>query len=416
MHLRIFAALLLSLGLQAQGIVTIPTNGTTDTATSCSGIFVDAGGLNGNYGNYNNGYLIIDPPGTAPVSLTFSSFSTVNSSDYVYVWDGIGTSGTFIGYYYGSSLPNGGNAITSTSGAITVRFYSNYASTASGFVCSWATSGTTAPTANFTTTSTSISYNTPLQFVNTSQNAGSYVWDFGDGTTSTSQYPVHSYTSSGTKTVTLIATNCYSSDTTTMNITVGNAPGGSLSNDSLVINIPCGTTASQSLTISNASGAGNLTLNTELIDTNYIFKADFEDGTLETFSTTSANATLSNTSTTAHTGSRSLQMNGYYNTAATVNASFSNAQPSRASYATKVNSGQGGSGYTWFSGDQNPSLGYSPFGYTYWYTTSLRLVYRNASGYTTTYYEYTTANEFVNVAYENIDWTSKTFDIVIDIK
>ena len=112
MHLRIFAALFLSLGLQAQGIVTIPTNGTTDTATSCSGIFVDAGGLNGNYGNYNNGYLIIDPPGTAPVSLTFSSFSTVNSSDYVYVWDGIGTSGTFIGYYYGSSLPNGGNAIT----------------------------------------------------------------------------------------------------------------------------------------------------------------------------------------------------------------------------------------------------------------------------------------------------------------
>ena len=39
----------------------------------------------------------------------------------------------------------------------------------------------------------------------------------------------------------LIATNCYSSDTTTMNITVGNAPNGSLSNDSVVINIPCGT-------------------------------------------------------------------------------------------------------------------------------------------------------------------------------
>ena len=48
MNLRIVAALLLSIGLQAQGIVTIPTNGTTDTATSCSGIFVDDGGLNGN--------------------------------------------------------------------------------------------------------------------------------------------------------------------------------------------------------------------------------------------------------------------------------------------------------------------------------------------------------------------------------
>ena len=135
MNLRIVAALLLSIGLQAQGIVTIPTNGTTDTATSCSGIFVDGGGLNGNYGNYNNGYLIIDPPGTSPVSLTFSSFATASSSDYIYVWDGIGTSGTFIGYYYGSSLPNGGSAITSTSGVLTVRFYSNYASSASGFVC-----------------------------------------------------------------------------------------------------------------------------------------------------------------------------------------------------------------------------------------------------------------------------------------
>src|SRR5210317_180256 len=97
MHLRIFAALLLSFGLHAQGIMTIPTNGTTDTATSCSGIFVDGGGLNGNYGNYNNGYLIIDPPGTSPVSLTFSSFSTASSSDYIYVWDGVGTSGSFIG-------------------------------------------------------------------------------------------------------------------------------------------------------------------------------------------------------------------------------------------------------------------------------------------------------------------------------
>ena len=174
-----------------------------------------------------------------------------------------------------------------------------------------------------------------------------------------------------------------------MNITVGNAPGGSLSNDSLVINIPCGTTASQSLTISNASGAGNLTLNTELIDTNYIFKADFEDGTLETFTSASANGSLSNTSTVTNSGNGALMMNGYFNTSATTSASFSNAQPSRASYATKVNAGQGGSGYTWFSGDQYSTLGYSPFGYSYWYTTSLRLVYRSSNGNTTTHYVYT---------------------------
>ena len=45
---------------------------------------------------------------------------------------------------------------------------------------------------------------------------------------------------------------------------------------------------------------------------------------------------------------------------------------------------------------------------------SLRLVYRSSNGYTTTHYEYTTANEFVNIEYDNIDWTNKTFDIIID--
>ena len=104
MQLRIFAALLLSFGLQGQGIVTIPTNGTTDTATSCSGIFVDGGGLNGNYGNYNHGYLIIDPPGTSPVSLTFSSFSTPRSSASIYVCAGVGPRGHSLCSYYGSSF------------------------------------------------------------------------------------------------------------------------------------------------------------------------------------------------------------------------------------------------------------------------------------------------------------------------
>ncbi|NCU77137.1 MAG: PKD domain-containing protein [Synechococcaceae bacterium WB7_1C_051] len=55
-----------------------------------------------------------------------------------------------------------------------------------------------------------------LSTTNTSQNANAYVWDFGDGTTSTQVQPSHTYNSVGTFTITLIATNaCGGADTTT---------------------------------------------------------------------------------------------------------------------------------------------------------------------------------------------------------
>ena len=60
--------------------------------------------------------------------------------------------------------------------------------------------------------------NTPLsvQFMDSSLNSPtSWTWLFGDSTTSTSQNPAHTYTTIGTYTVTLIATNSAGSDTLT---------------------------------------------------------------------------------------------------------------------------------------------------------------------------------------------------------
>lgn len=76
------------------------------------------------------------------------------------------------------------------------------------------------PSANF---SESISGNTAT-FTNSSSSVNStlnYYWDFGDGNTSSVQNPSHTYTTNGTYTVTLIASNCIFSDTITNTIQIG---------------------------------------------------------------------------------------------------------------------------------------------------------------------------------------------------
>ncbi len=64
-------------------------------------------------------------------------------------------------------------------------------------------------------------------FTNTSSNATSYLWNFGDGTTSTVANPVHTYSSNGTFTVTLTATNFCSSATITHTVTIALPPTAS---------------------------------------------------------------------------------------------------------------------------------------------------------------------------------------------
>jgi gliding motility-associated-like protein len=75
-------------------------------------------------------------------------------------------------------------------------------------------------------------------FANTSTNATSYAWDFGDGQTSTSVTPAITYTSSGTYTVRLIASNSCGPDTIKKVIVVldleffnGFSPNGDAHND-----------------------------------------------------------------------------------------------------------------------------------------------------------------------------------------
>ena len=78
-----------------------------------------------------------------------------------------------------------------------------------------------APVSNFYIFSTAIIKGQSTQFTDKSTNTPtSWLWDFGDGTTSTEQNPSKTYNSGGTFTVSLQATNSFGYNTKTITVTV----------------------------------------------------------------------------------------------------------------------------------------------------------------------------------------------------
>ncbi|MEZ4953195.1 MAG: PKD domain-containing protein [Saprospiraceae bacterium] len=59
------------------------------------------------------------------------------------------------------------------------------------------------PTASFSIVNNGVTAGTPVSFTNQSTGASSYLWDFGDGATSTAVNPSHVYSSAGAYTVKL---------------------------------------------------------------------------------------------------------------------------------------------------------------------------------------------------------------------
>ena len=94
-------------------------------------------------------------------------------------------------------------------GSDLVGAYSNYIVYKGGITHS------VAPVANFAASTTNSCTGT-IQFTESStNNPTTFLWTFGDGTTSTLQNPTHTYTANGTYTVTLKATNSYGNNTNT---------------------------------------------------------------------------------------------------------------------------------------------------------------------------------------------------------
>ena len=227
--------------------VNIPASGTGPVQTTCTGTVYDNGGQYGAYSDNTNGIITISPPGASRVTLTFTRFRMENTYDFVRVYDGASTGSPLLGSYTGFTLPA---VINSTGGSITIRQETDASVTDTGFAINWTCTGASSPPAAAFEADITNTCNGKVKFKDKTVGAvTSWAWTFGDGGTSTLQNPTHTYTTNGTYTVTLVATNSFGSNTSTRtSYIVVNRPLG----PSIVNGARCGTgTVTLSATTTN---------------------------------------------------------------------------------------------------------------------------------------------------------------------
>ena len=161
-------------------------NSNTPVTTS-SGYFYDSGNSSGNYG-YNENYtktFTPEIPGNM-LKFEFSSFSTYNSNDILYIYNGPNTTSPLIGTYYSSYTPGTVTASNPT-GQLTFRWTSDGSSVYSGWsavissvsstpnLITWATSNTSQYYNIYYSTNTGATWNNIVSSYYTS--GTSYLWN-----------------------------------------------------------------------------------------------------------------------------------------------------------------------------------------------------------------------------------------------
>lgn len=145
--------------------------------------------------------------GCVPLTVLFSSTASVNATDFSWQFPG--------GIPSASTVPNP-SVVYSTPGIYTAIL--SVSNSAGSDTATLLNAILVNPT---TTASFNSSTNGPsVAFVNTSTNASSYVWDFGDGNSSTQTDPFNTYANDGTYTVTLTSTGLCGTATVTQTVTI----------------------------------------------------------------------------------------------------------------------------------------------------------------------------------------------------
>lgn len=233
---------------------------TTNVSSSskADGILFDSGGPTGNYSAYEYCYFQIGSICMDSVKFTLVSLDTENCCDSLIVSNSLG----YISPYNARhGLITSPISFISRGSFAQAQFQSNYTNQGAGFELRWHAYEKNVPvSANINTWgSNTPALNTSITFNSyNSTNAIEYLWDFGDGTTSTDSYTSHAYTTSGLKRVRLIAIGCRGArDTAWLNINVQAAPVASIATTTLNISIPCNSSVDTFVVIRN-TGTGDL--------------------------------------------------------------------------------------------------------------------------------------------------------------
>ncbi len=268
--------------------------------------------------------------GCGALTVNFTSTSSANSTSFLW------------------SFP-GGSPATSTEQNPTVTYSTSGTYTATLTVTNAAGSSTTsqtitvlaAPTAGFSSSMSGLT----ATFTNNSTGATSYSWDFGDGSNSTEQSPVHTYAAPGDYTVVLTATGPCGTATFTQTIGTNAAVAA---NFTVVPNSGCA-----ALTVQFTNLSSNAT--------SYLW--DFPGGSPA--ASTEANPVVTYSTSGVYTATLTATNNlgsATFSQTITVNAAPTAAFTSSTAGLTTTftNTSNGASGYLWDFGDGQSSTEASP--------------------------------------------------------
>ena len=143
------------------GSYNMPTSGTY-SVTTCSMVIYDDGGPNGDYSHSCSVTLTINPDTPNSLISVQGTSSTESCCDYLRIYDGTSASGTLLGEYQGENLTI--PELVSTTGPITLYFYSDGSVAKAGFEIHVACASNTCPAptnlqvTNITTNSADVSW------------------------------------------------------------------------------------------------------------------------------------------------------------------------------------------------------------------------------------------------------------------
>jgi len=193
----------------------------TQTIESCRAMIYDNGGPDGNYSNSLTSTLTVHSAGATSIILNFLEFDVEAGSgtqcnyDYLDVRSGNSTSSPLVGKYCNNVPPSA--TLTINGEYVTFYFKSDAMVNGTGYKIElFCNNPNNPPFPAFESNKTN-SCNGIIQFTDKSlgSNISSWLWNFGDGETSTLQNPTHHYRNNGSYSVTLTAGNVHGDNSVT---------------------------------------------------------------------------------------------------------------------------------------------------------------------------------------------------------